>query len=121
PGAPTRWPGSAIPSWPQTPRTFGGSRSRSGSAGGPGRRPYFRWVQHTDVRQVLSSIRAPTLVLHRKDMQPVTFDHGRYLAVHIPGARFVPLDGVNLSIYAGPGTQLDHIEAFIRRFAGPVH
>jgi pimeloyl-ACP methyl ester carboxylesterase len=44
---------------------------------------YYRWVQHTDVRQVLPSVRAPTLILHRKGSPYVTLDQGRYLAEHI--------------------------------------
>ena len=58
---------------------------------------YFRWVQYTDVRSALSSIRAPTLVLHRKNAAWITVDQGRYLAEHISGARFVPLDGANMT------------------------
>jgi class 3 adenylate cyclase/pimeloyl-ACP methyl ester carboxylesterase len=82
---------------------------------------YFRWVQRTDVRQVLSSIRAPTLVLHRKEAEFITLDQGRYLADHIPGARFVPLDGTNMNLYFGETKDvLDHIEDFVKRFAGSV-
>ena len=40
-------------------------------------------------RSVLPAIRVPTLVLHRKDVAMTTIDHGRYIADHIPGARFV--------------------------------
>ena len=46
----------------------------------------------TDVRPVLSSIRMPTLVLHRTgDALPI--EHGRYYAEHIAHARIVELDG----------------------------
>ena len=40
-------------------------------------------------RNVLPSIRVPTLVLHRRGDLAVPVEHGRYLAEHIPGARFV--------------------------------
>ncbi len=46
-----------------------------------------------DIRQVLPSIRVPTLVLHRKDDQLLPVDHGRYLGEHIPGAKYVELPG----------------------------
>jgi hypothetical protein len=52
-----------------------------------------RRFAETDVRAVLSSIRVPTLVLHRRDNSEEKPDGGRYLAAHIPGARFVELDG----------------------------
>jgi pimeloyl-ACP methyl ester carboxylesterase len=46
-----------------------------------------------DIRQLLPSIRVPTLVLHRKKDQLVSVNHGKYLAEHIPGAKYVELDG----------------------------
>jgi class 3 adenylate cyclase len=52
-----------------------------------------RRFAETDVRAVLSSIQVPTLVLHRRDNSEEKPDGGRYLAAHIPGARFVELDG----------------------------
>jgi pimeloyl-ACP methyl ester carboxylesterase/DNA-binding winged helix-turn-helix (wHTH) protein len=45
-----------------------------------------------DVRDLLAELRTPTLVLHSKDDGVVPFGNGRYLASHIPGARFVPLE-----------------------------
>jgi class 3 adenylate cyclase len=79
---------------------------------------YFRWVQYTDVRPALSSIRAPTLVLHRKDATYITVDQGRYLAEQIIGARFVALDGAHMTWYLEPYDDLvAHVEDFLRRFA----
>ena len=46
-----------------------------------------------DVRHVLPSIRVPTLVAHRRDDPFIKFEHSRYLAEHIPGARFLELEG----------------------------
>ena len=48
-----------------------------------------------DVRDLLAGITCPTLVLHRHRDQWVHPDNGRYLATHIPGARFVELDGAD--------------------------
>lgn len=48
-----------------------------------------------DVRPLLGRVRAPTLVLHRIDDQWVHPDNGRYLAAHIPNARFVRLAGAD--------------------------
>ena len=44
-----------------------------------------------DVRPMLTGIRAPTLVVHTRDNRFVRAAHGRYLADHIAGARYVEL------------------------------
>jgi class 3 adenylate cyclase len=46
-----------------------------------------------DVRDVLPSIRVPTLVMHRRDDSFIKIEHSRYLAENIPGARYVELEG----------------------------
>jgi class 3 adenylate cyclase len=46
-----------------------------------------------DVRHILPAIRVPTLVLHRTGDTRVNVEAGRYLASHIPGARYVELPG----------------------------
>ena len=49
--------------------------------------------RETDVRRVLRTVQAPTLVMHRRDEAVYHLEEGRYIARHIPGARFVELDG----------------------------
>jgi pimeloyl-ACP methyl ester carboxylesterase/DNA-binding CsgD family transcriptional regulator len=67
-----------------------------------------------DVRPLLGSIRAPTLVLHRRDDQAVPVVNGRYLAEHIPDATFVELDGVEHTYFLGDqAAMLDAVRAFI--------
>ena len=46
-----------------------------------------------DVRDVLPSIRVPTLVMHRRDDSFIKIEHSRYLAGQIPGARYLELEG----------------------------
>jgi len=46
-----------------------------------------------DVRHLLPLVQAPTLVLHGRDELFIPADHGRYLADHIPGAKYVELAG----------------------------
>ena len=53
----------------------------------------LRMNYETDIRHLLPSVQAPTLVLHARDEQFLRVGHGRYLAEHIPGARMVELDG----------------------------
>lgn len=67
-----------------------------------------------DVREHLSSITAPTLLLHRRDATFVPAAHGRYLAEHITGARYVELPGEDTLYWVGDSTPvLDEIEEFI--------
>src|SRR4029077_14448102 len=46
-----------------------------------------------DVRDVLSRIEVPTLILHRTGDSWIDVGHGRYLAEHIPNATYVELAG----------------------------
>src|SRR5262245_13254021 len=47
-----------------------------------------RAAVETDVREVLETIRTPTLVIHHPDHPVFPVEGGRYLAEHIPGARY---------------------------------
>jgi class 3 adenylate cyclase/pimeloyl-ACP methyl ester carboxylesterase len=75
----------------------------------------FRWVTSLDVREVLSSVSTPTLVLHRRDARHHRIAFGRYLAEHIPGARFIELDGADTFPYhiGDTGPLLACIEEFV--------
>jgi len=46
-----------------------------------------------DVRAELGSVRAPTLVVHRRGDRAIPYQLGREIAAAIPGAALVPLDG----------------------------
>ena len=48
-----------------------------------------------DVRHVLAAIRVPTIVAHHIDDPFIEVGHGRYLAEHIPGARYVEVPGTD--------------------------
>ena len=72
-----------------------------------------------DVREQLSLITAPTLILHRSDARFVGVDHGRYLAEHIAGSRYVELSGADTIYWVGETTAvLDEIEEFITGVRG---
>jgi DNA-binding winged helix-turn-helix (wHTH) protein/pimeloyl-ACP methyl ester carboxylesterase len=66
-----------------------------------------------DVRDVLHSVRVPTLVLHRRGDADSKVEEGRYLADHIPGARFVQLAGADHFVGVDPDQILDHVEPFV--------
>jgi pimeloyl-ACP methyl ester carboxylesterase/DNA-binding CsgD family transcriptional regulator len=52
-------------------------------------------VYAMDVRADLPTLSAPTEVLHRRDDRTIPAALGRDVAAHIPGATFVPLDGID--------------------------
>ncbi len=66
-----------------------------------------------DVRHVLPTIQAPTLILHRTGcFQDV--EENRYLATHIPGARLVEVPGIDYLPFVGDVDPLiDEIETFV--------
>ena len=67
-----------------------------------------------DVRSVLSTIRVPTLVIHRRDDARIKFAGGRYLAEKIAGARFVEFPGRDHPIWTGDiDPIIDEIEEFL--------
>jgi pimeloyl-ACP methyl ester carboxylesterase len=66
-----------------------------------------------DVTHVLPTIGVPTLVLHRTD-DFIPSDYGRYLAEHVPGARFVELEGSDHLPWLGNAdVVLDEVEQFL--------
>jgi pimeloyl-ACP methyl ester carboxylesterase len=67
-----------------------------------------------DVRNVLPSIRVPTLVLHRREDALLPVEGGRYVASGIHGAKFVELEGKDHLPFVGDQDQiLDEIEEFL--------
>ena len=67
----------------------------------------------TDVRPVLASLQVPTLVIHARDNQFCRVDHGRYLAAHIPGARYVEIDTADHVPWASDADFTGEIEEFL--------
>jgi class 3 adenylate cyclase len=74
----------------------------------------FDLIGEVDVRDVLPSIRVPTLVMHRTDDDFIKIEHSRYLASHIPNARFVELEGSDNVFAVGDSEALlGEIEEFL--------
>ena len=74
----------------------------------------IRMLFQLDIRPILSTIRVPTLVMHRRHSEILTIDHGRYLAEHIGGARFVELPGADYLIGVGDvDSVVDEVEEFL--------
>jgi class 3 adenylate cyclase len=71
-------------------------------------------LQQLDVRDVLPSIRVPTLVISRRDNRLVEAAHGRYLGERIPGARYVEVEGDDYFPFIGnTDVILDEVEEFL--------
>jgi class 3 adenylate cyclase len=70
-------------------------------------------VFRIDVRPILPTITAPTLVIHARD-DPLPVQYGRYLADHIPGARYLEVDGADHAPwFTEPDRILTGIEEFL--------
>ncbi len=75
---------------------------------------YFRQSVLIDVRELLPVIQAPTLVLQRAHDQIAPPELGRYLADHIPDARYMEIDGADHIWFTENADQLvDEVEEFL--------
>jgi pimeloyl-ACP methyl ester carboxylesterase len=67
-----------------------------------------------DVRNVLPSIRVPSLVIHRAGDTCLPVEGGRYVASRIPGAKYVELGGEDHLPFVGSQDEiLDEVEEFL--------
>lgn len=74
----------------------------------------IRMNSRLDIRPELSSIRAPTLILHRAGDRWIEVGHARYLAEHIPGAAYVELPGADHRPWLGDVDAIvDAVEHFL--------
>ena len=86
---------------------------RLGASPGMARRLFALYPQ-VDIRHVLPTIGVPTLVAHRNRDRMINIEMGRYLAQHIPGAKFVELEGTDHLYFTGDTEMLlDEIEEFL--------
>jgi pimeloyl-ACP methyl ester carboxylesterase/DNA-binding winged helix-turn-helix (wHTH) protein len=75
-------------------------------------------TNHIDVTDLLPKVSVPTLVVHCHNDAVVPFEEGRLMAAHIPGARFVALEGCNHLVLEGEpacARLLDEIRTYLRR------
>ena len=61
----------------------------------------YRTLMAVDLRHTLPAIQAPTLVMHRADNNFVRVGQGRWLAAHLPAARYVELPGADHVAWLG--------------------
>jgi class 3 adenylate cyclase len=72
-----------------------------------------------DVREILPTVRTPTLVIQRKDFLWAPLEQGRYLAEHLPDARLLVLPGDDATDWVDPDTVLHEMETFL--IGTPTH
>ena len=79
-------------------------------------------ISQIDVSGILPSIRVPTLVIHRTEDRAIPVKRGRFLAEHIPGARYIELPGADHVFFVGDnaGEIADAIQEFLTGSRAPV-
>lgn len=88
--------------------------ARARAAASPGSaRDLVVMNSQADIRGVLPAVQAPTLVIHRTDDRDARVEEGRYIAAHIPGARFVELPGDTHVPFWEPDDIVDEVEEFL--------
>jgi pimeloyl-ACP methyl ester carboxylesterase/class 3 adenylate cyclase len=82
----------------------------------------MRMNSQIDISGILPTIRVPTLVIHRTEDVTINVEGGRYLAEHIPGARYIELPGKDHIPFVGDnaGEIAEAIEEFLTGARAPV-
>jgi len=82
----------------------------------------MRMNSQIDISELVPTIRVPTLVIHRTDDVTINVNGGRFLAEHIPGARYLELPGKDHIPFVGDnaGEIADAIQEFLTGSRAPV-
>jgi pimeloyl-ACP methyl ester carboxylesterase len=70
-------------------------------------------LRDSDIRDVLSAIRVPTLVTYRGTDDVHMPEAARYVAAQIKGARFAPMDGEDFALWADSAAICAKVEEFL--------
>ena len=73
---------------------------------------YSKAMAETDVRDLLPSILVPTVVIHRREFRWAPAELDRFVAEHIPGARYVEVPGGDADLF------FDHTDPLIDAITG---
>jgi class 3 adenylate cyclase len=74
----------------------------------------YRMNIEIDIRAILPTIRVPTLILHRVGDRLINVGNSRYMAKHIPGAKYVELHGDDhLPWFGDANAALGEIQEFL--------
>jgi pimeloyl-ACP methyl ester carboxylesterase len=78
-----------------------------------------RRLLETDLREILSDVAVPTLVLHRRGDRAISAGNATYLADHLPDAHLVLLPGDDTVLWAGDVDPIAAaIEAWLQTLPG---
>jgi class 3 adenylate cyclase len=82
----------------------------------------MRMNEQIDISDVVSTIRVPTLVIHRTGDKAVNVEGGRFLAEHISGARYLEFPGIDHVPFVGENAPeiADAVEEFLTGSRPPV-
>jgi pimeloyl-ACP methyl ester carboxylesterase len=82
----------------------------------------MRMNEQIDISDIVSTIRLPTLVIHRTGDKAVNVEGGRFLAENIPGARYLELPGSDHVPFVGDNAPeiADAVEEFLTGSRPPV-
>jgi pimeloyl-ACP methyl ester carboxylesterase len=82
----------------------------------------MRMNSQIDISDIVPTIRVPTLVIHRTEDVTINVEGGRYLAEHIPGARYLELPGKDHIPFVGDNAAeiADAIEEFLTGARTPI-
>ena len=85
------------------------------AAASPGAvRAIMQMNREIDARNVLSTVRVPTLIVHRIGDRNIRIQHARYMAERIPGAKLVELSGEDHMAWFGDSDALlGEVEQFL--------
>jgi class 3 adenylate cyclase/predicted alpha/beta hydrolase len=81
--------------------------------------PTLRTAISADVREILPTVRTPTLVISCRDFEFCPLEHGRYLAEQLPNARLLVLPGSDATDFFEPEERLQEMEMFLG--GAPAH
>jgi len=74
-----------------------------------------------DIRHILPTIRAPTLVIHATRDRAIPTGAGRYMAERIPGAKYVEIDTADhFPFFDKPDDFIHEIQAFLSGSSAPT-
>lgn len=76
--------------------------------------PFMKSLEAYDLVDVFPAVRVPALVVHRCDDPLIPVSHGRWIAEHMPDARYVELPGVDHLAFVGDTEEiLGEVERFL--------
>jgi pimeloyl-ACP methyl ester carboxylesterase/class 3 adenylate cyclase len=113
-GKPGRFMEYLAPSQENTPWLADWSARLQRNANTPGgAEAFMRMAFDVDVRDIVSTIRVPTLVMHSEGDRICHVENARYLAREIPGAHYVELPGADHVPWFEPGLAVSEIREFL--------